>query len=212
MRRKISARYPRSRIGDQGSISLICKTSWNMDEFPFFTSHTTHMPLRYLMVGRKAKSLHMRRRRLLRRTWASRHRPRPWMPKIPTLTCLIFSNQITKYSNSAVRIFIAQYKSTIGFEGCTSQTPKPRNRPKIYLTTTTLQNEKLKPIFVIYDPTLVIGQIFGIFQTLFFWKLKFLLGRLGGLGVWPMHPTRSFPPPSGLRQETCTNMRTPTWE
>ena len=48
-------------------------------------------------------------------------------------------------------------------EGFTGQTPTPLNRPKIYLTTTTPQNDKNKSIFVVYELDLVIPELFRIF-------------------------------------------------
>jgi hypothetical protein len=48
-------------------------------------------------------------------------------------------------------------------EGFTRQPPIPLNRPKIYLTITTQQNEEMESIIVIYDLIIVILEIFRIF-------------------------------------------------
>ena len=55
---------------------------------------------------------------------------------------------------------------TRDLEGFTGQTPTPPNRPKIHLTTTTPQNEENKSIFVVYDLTLVILEVFRIVTAL----------------------------------------------
>jgi hypothetical protein len=54
-------------------------------------------------------------------------------------------------------------KGRLSFFGGWKQDRKRLNRPNAILTTTTLQNDKIEQIFVIYDITLVILQIFRLF-------------------------------------------------
>jgi len=80
-----------------------------------------------------------------------------------------------------------------------------RQPPKIYLTTTTQQNEEKDSIIAIYNLVIVILEVFRIFQAL--WKtgnfLVFLRGRLRGVGG-----CRVIPSSAGMLHTTnCNNGR-----